>query len=402
MNFLFYYILRKYFVRLNLSSKQISLEKGLLLKRTSIMPLSCIVRITARRTLLLRIFGAKEISVFSLNGALKFYLKKNDRLPFLPEPRQTIAKPRFGDIAFGAFIDTRALGEVFVFTAVLRKISLVIGGEYVSEIIAVFTKTAAELEKALSFFKVAVPRIAITLGVFALGAWVFAYIRKLLRLSKFRVSKADGLLFVSSGVLTLYEQVLVPNSAAAVYCDTITCLAARRAPLYLRGVMLCPCVKHTDHEKTLKTLCGLSIPPNRLSPPFRAFLGYTAAPLSWAGVFAALLFAAYRVEHSAMLLKTILYSGMIISLYTAVLYLFYMYRSSVSTDEDFTAISARRGLRLYTAVFPNRAVTERAFSQSIFQRRRGLCGYKLSLIERHSFTARQIPCSLRFARNSLP
>lgn len=391
MNFLFYYILRKFFVKLNLSSKQISLEKGLILKRTSVMPLSCIVRITARRTLLLRIFGAKEISVFSLNGTLKFYLKKSGRLSFLPKPCQTVAKPRFREIAFGAFIDTRALGGVFVFAAVLRKLSVIIGGEYVSELIAVFTKTAAELEKALGFFKVAVPRIAITLAVFALGSWVFAYIRKLLRLSGFRVSKADGLLFIESGVLTLYEHVLVSNSAAAVYCDTITCLAARRAPLYLRGVMLCPCVKRGELEKTLKTLCGFKIPPNRLSPPSRAFLGYTAAPLTWAGVFGALLIAAYHIDFSVMLLKTVLYSGMIISLYTAVLYLLYMYRSSVSADENFTAISSRRGLRLYTAVFPNRIVTESTFSQSIFQRSRRLCGCRLSLIERRSFTARQLP-----------
>lgn len=366
------------------------------------MPLSSVVRITVRRTLLLRIFGAKEISVFSLNGTLRFYLKSCDRLPFLPKPPKTLIKPRFREIAFGAFIDTRALGGVFVFTAVLRRISLVLGGEYVRELISVFTKTAAELEKALGFFKVAVPRAAVTLGVFALGAWVFAYIRKLLRLSAFRVSKSGGLLFVSSGVLTLYEQVLVPNSAAAVYCDTITCLAARRAPLYLRGVMLCPCVKRDKLEKTLKTLCGLSIPPNRLSPPPRAFLGYTAAPLAWAGAFGAFLFAACHGEHSAMLLKTVLYSGMVVSLYTAVLYLFYMYRSSVSADERFTSISARRGLRLYTAVFPNNTVTESAVSQSVFQRRRGLCNFTLSLIERRSFTARQVPRSLRFARNSLP
>lgn len=391
MNFLFYFLLRKYFVRLSLSSKQISLEKGLLLKRRSIMPLSCIVRITARRTLLMRIFGAKEINVFSLNGALRFYLKSGDRLPFLPKPSKPPIKPRFRDVAFGAFIDTRALGGVFVFTAVLRRISLVLGGEYVRELISVFTKTAAELEKALGFFKVAVPRAAVTLGVFALGAWVFAYIRKLLRLSAFRVSKADGLLFVSSGVLTLYEHALVPNSAAAVYCDTITCLAARRAPLYLRGVMLLPCVKRDKLEKTLKALCGYKIPPNKLSPPPSAFLGYTAAPLAWAGAFGALLFAAYHGEHSAMLLKTVLYSGMVVSLYTAVLYLFYMYRSSLSADERFTAISARRGLRLYTAVFPSNIVTESAFKQSVFQRRRELCNFTLSLIERRSFTARQLP-----------
>lgn len=402
MNFLLYYLLRRLFVKISLSSKQISLEKGLLIKRFSIMPRESVVRVTVRRTLLMRAFGAKEISVFSLSGTLKFYLKKSDRLPFLTNPAEALIKPRFRETAFGAFIDTRALGGVFVFAAVLRRLSPILGGEYIRELLAVFAKTAAELEKALLFFKVAVPRIALTLGVFALGAWAFAFIKKLLRFSGFRVSKAGELIIVNSGALTLYEQVLVPNSAAAVYCDTITCIAARRAPLYLRGVMLLPCVERRELEKTLKAFCGLSVPQSKVTSPPSAFLGHIAVPLTWAGAFAALLFFSYQGEHSVLLLKTALCVGMIVSLYAALLYLLYMYRSFSAADERFTAISSRRGLRLYTAVFPNSAVTEGEFRQSVLQRRRGLCGCKLSLVERRSFTARQIPCSSRFARNSLP
>lgn len=384
MNFLLYYVLRKFFVNLRFSDKEISLEKGLILKRLSVMPLNSVVRITSRRTLFLRIFGAKEISVFSLNGTLKFYLKKSDRLPFLPKPCQAVAKPRFREIAFGAFIDTRALGGVFVFAAVLRKLSVIIGSEYVSELTAVFIKTAAELEKALGFFKVAVPRVAITLAVFALGSWVLAYIRKLLRLSEFRVSKADGLLFIESGVLTLYEHVLVSNSAASsecavIRCDTLTTVLARRAPLYFRGIMVCPCSKRME------------LPAKRLSSPKRAFFGHIAAPLAWLGAFAAALVAIGLTDHSAMLLKTVLYSGVIVNLYTAVLYLLYMRRSGAAFGEKLLSVSARRGLRLYTVVFPRNALIGTNVSQSVFQRWSGSCNYKISLTERRKFTVRQLP-----------
>lgn len=404
-----YYIFRKLFVTLRFSDKEISLEKGLLLKRAAVMPLSSVVKITARQTLIMRLFRAKEITVFSLGGKITFFLPKKERLPFLPESRSYGIKPRIRDVMFGAFIDTRALGGLFVFVAVLRKFSAIFGSEYFDQLISVLTKTADELEKALGFFRVAVPRIAVTLAVFALGAWLFAFIRKLLRLIGFRVSKKGGLIFVGSGVLTLYEHVLVqnsavsfgavqntrkvlsPNHAAAIYCETITTLITRRAPLYFRGVMICPCVKRGELPKTLKTLCGIKAPQKKLSSPKRAFLGHIAAPLSWLGVFSALLAAAYCSGYSAMLLKTVLYSGAIVNFYTAALYLLYMYRSGIAFGADITAVSARRGLRLYTAVFPNDVVKQRAVSQSFFQKRSGLCGFKLAIVERRKFTVRQLP-----------
>ena len=276
MNFLFYYVLRKFFVKLRFSDKEISLEKGLLLKRLSVMPMNSVVRITSRRTLFLRLFRAKEIEVFTLGGKMRFFLSRNERLPFLPEKRRVIAKPRFREIMLGAFIDTRALGGIFVFAAVLRRISAIFGGEYLNYIISALSQTAGELEKALGFFRVTVPRIAITLAAFALGAWIFAYLRKLARLARFRVSVSGGVLFAESGVVTLYEHALVSNSAASsecavIRCDTLTTVLARRAPLYFRGVMVCPCSKRIE------------LPAKRLSSPKRAFFGHIAGPLASLG-----------------------------------------------------------------------------------------------------------------------
>ena len=392
MNFLIYFILRRLFITLRFSDNEISLEKGLILKRASVMPLASVVKVTSRRTLIMRLFRAKEITVFTLGGKIVFYLSQNERLPFLPEKRSLGIRPRFRDLMFGAFIDTRALSGLFIFTAVLRKFNAIFGSEYFSRLITALKMTADELEKVLGFFRVAVPRIAITLAVFAFGAWTFAFCRKLLQSYNFRVSKSGNVLFVSSGVLTLYEHALVQNAASAVIsCDTLITVITRRAPLYFREVMILPCVKRGKLPKTLKVLCGVEMPQNRLSPPKRAFLGHIAAPLSWLGVFAVLIAAVYRFGHSALLLKTVLYSGAIVNLYTAALYLLYMRRSGIARGNGVTAVSARRSLRLYTAVFPDYAVKQNAISQNVFQKRSGLCNVKLALVERKKFTVRQIP-----------
>ncbi len=383
-------------MRLRFSEKEVSLEKGLFLKRFSVMPLCAVVRTTTRQTLTMRLFRAKEVSMFTLGGKIKFYLPRDERLPFLSEYKQAALKPRLGELMFGAFIDTRALGGIFVFTAVLRKFTAIFGSEYFNRLISVLTKTSEELEKALGFFSVTVPRVAVTLAVFVVGSWVFAYVRKLLRLSRFRVFRKGDMLFVKSGVITLYEHALVPNStggfygAAAVRCETFTSILTNRAPLYLRGVMVLPCVRHRDLSKTLKVICGFKMPQNTISSPKRAFLGHIISPLSWFGVFAAALALIYSSGHSALLLKTVLYCGAIVELYAAALYLLYMCHSGIAFGAGYSAVSARRRLRLYTAVFPGDIIAFMIISQSLFQRRSGLCHIKLSLVERRKFTARQL------------
>lgn len=397
MSFLFYFILRRLFVRLRFSEKEVSLEKGLLLKRFSVMPLCAVVRTTTRQTPIMRLFRAKEVSLFTLGGKIKFYLPRDERLPFLPEYKQAALKPRFGELIFGAFIDTRALGGIFVFTAVLRKFTAIFGSEYFNRLVSVLTKTSEELEKALGFFSVTVPRVAVTLAVFVVGSWVFAYIRKLLRLSRFRVFRKGDTMFVKSGVITLYEHALVPNStggfygAAAVRCETFTSILTNRAPLYLRGVMVLPCVRRRELAKALKVICGFKMPQNTILSQKRAFLGHIISPLSWFGVFAAALALVYSTGHSALMLKTVLYCGAIVELYAAALYLLYMCHSGIAFGAEYSSVSARRGLRLYTAVFPNDIAACAITSQSVFQLRSGLCNMKLSLVDSRKLTARQLP-----------
>ena len=76
MSFLFYYILRRFFVRLEFTNNEIRLEKGILIKRAAVIPFSAITEIAVKRTLLLRLFRAKGAEIRTLGGKIKFYLHK--------------------------------------------------------------------------------------------------------------------------------------------------------------------------------------------------------------------------------------------------------------------------------------------------------------------------------------
>lgn len=395
MNFLFYYILRRFFVRLEFTNDEIRLEKGILIKRAAVLPVSAITEITVKRTLFLRLFRAKEAEIHTLDGKIKFYLHKNENLPFLPEFHTAQIKPRFGEILFGAFIDTRALGGIFVFVAILRKIGALFGGDYSNKIINAISDAAENVRRVLELLHIAVPKIAATLAVFALAAWITAFLRKTARLSRFEISRRGDILMVKSGLITLYEHSLVLNSNGffAVSRDTITTIIAGRAPLYLRNTMILPCVKRKNLSKTLRALCGMTLPKSKTSPPKRAFMGFCGAPLGWCGGFLAALVIVYSTKlRAAMLLKTALYSGAIVSLYAAAICLLYMKRSGIAAGES-VCVSSRKGLRLYNSVFPRGNIRMKKRSQSLFQLKSGLCNIRISTLGKRKFAARQLPKS---------
>lgn len=393
MSFLMYYILRKLFVRLEFTENEIILEKGIILRRKSVLPLKSIVRVSAERSLIMRIFGAKKIIVFAVRGKITFYLRKTEPLPFLPEIRSVPLKPRFSAVMFGAFTDTRALGGIALLAAFLRRISSIFGGEYFNNIIIAISDTAETLTDALSILHIAVPKIAAVLAVFVLAAWSLAFVRKLLRLANLRAARHGDLLHVQSGVITLYEHTLVLNSAAAVSVSPLTAVLAKRAPIYLRGVMIFPSAPSDKALKIIRTLCNIPVDnAPQIKPPKSSFFGFCAAPFWWAVGFSAALTLLYLSENfrSAMLLKTVLYCGLIVSLYTVLVCLVYMNRSGIAVGKSSVSVSSRRSLRLFTNIVPRGTIIENTLSQSIFQKRGGLCNCRLATAERTRLTARHL------------
>lgn len=371
MNLILYLIFRALFMRLEISEKTLILYKGIIFGRIHEIPISSIVRITVRRTLPLRILHVKTAEIFTLNGRFKIFLRHDEEIPFGKPPKR-FSKPSFGKIAFGAFIDVRALGAVALFAAVLRRIGTIFGGKYLDNIIKMLDTAAVNVERALSALQVYVPRIAAVIAIFALAAWIFAFLRKLAALSRFKVGRNGGYITVTCGIITLYEHILVRNSAAAAICDSPVSLAAKRAPVYLRGVMIYPCVKRSKTRFSV-------------TPPKSALFGYCAAPLTWSGIFTSLLTVVYisKKLRGAMLLRTALWCGLIVSLYSAGVYLYYMPRSGLTSRGGIYKAAARRFMRLYTVTFGEDIITSRTISQSVFQRRhvQKLCNFGISTSE---------------------
>lgn len=371
MNFILYFIFRTFFMRLEFSNDKLILKKGLIFRRIHEIPFSSIVRITVKRTLPLRILRIKSAEIFTLNGRFKTFMRRDEEIPF-GKPPARLSTPGFAKTAFGAFIDVHALGAVALFAAVLRRIGSILGGKYLDNILEMLDTAAVNVERALSALQVYVPKVAAVTAVFALAAWTTAFLRKLAALSRFCVGRNGGYITVTSGLITLYEHILVRNSAAIIFTDSPISLAAKRSPVYMRGVMIYPCAAKAHRN------AGFSA-----APPARALLGYCAAPLTWGGVFTTLLIIIYISGklRGAMLLRTALWCGLIVSLYSAAVFLYYMKYSGMTLRGGIRKVTARRFMRLYTVTLNENIVTSRTISQNVFQRRSGLCNFKMTAAE---------------------
>lgn len=397
MNIILYYLLRRFFVRLRFERGLIILEKGLVIRRRAVVPMSCVTRVEIRRGLLLRILRGKKITVGTLSGKMEFYLRKNEELPFLPKNRGHVIRPERSSVFFGAFTDTRALSGVILFSLTIYRIGKIFGGSYADRIISAISDTAAELAHTLELIHIAVPRAAALGAVFLLTAWGFAFLVKLMGMADFRVSSRGGFVTVRRGIITLYEYVVVLNNLDAVIsCNTVSSLAAKKAPLYARGTMIFPPVGKELSRRLITSLCGLPRENSpETKPPVRALFGHCALPLGWAGGFAAALILTELALHfelipSAELLKVVLWYGLLASLWAVFAYGLYWKFSGISEGEKLLVISARKGNRLYGGYIPKRAAVLEAVSQNPFQRRSGLCDHTVTLYGKRKFRLRNV------------
>lgn len=373
------------------------LEKGLVLRRRAELPLNAITRTEIRRGPLLRLLRAKKITVEALSGKIFFYLKKSEKLPFLPENRGHAVRPERSSVFFGAFVDTRALSGILLFSFTVYRIGKIFGSNYTDRIIAAISDTAAELTAALELLHIALPRAAALFAVFLLTAWGFAFFGKLLSMADFRVSSRGGYITVKRGLITLYEQVVVLNNLDAVIsCHTVSALAARKAPLYARGTMIFPPVGAPAARRIIASLCGTEINASAVTkPPPRALFGHCAVPLGWSGGLAAALVLTelalkFELLPSAELLKTVLWYGLAASLWALLACGLYWRRSGVSESAELLEISARRGFRLYCGYIPKHMAVLGTLSQNPFQRRSGLCDLRITLYGKRRFRLRGV------------
>lgn len=389
MRFILFFLLRRFFVRVEYDSQKITVTKGIFLIRTAVVPLCSIVRITVRRSLFLRVFRAKEVEVFCNFGSVKFFLGRDEVFqPFgiLPDSALNWKSATLAEETLGAFSDTHALGGVFLFAAALARVSRLFGGEYSERVSVLLEKLLSDTVNNVSGFlqsaQIFIPRAAVAAAVFALAGWVFAFSKKLLSLMRFHAAFVGETAFVKSGVLTLYEHTLFLNSAAAVYEESVMSLLLGIAPVRVRGVILFPAVGRGS--------VGI-VGRHSVGSPLRSFWGHCGVPiviaaLASVGLVCVLVFPRLR---SAELLETGLLCVLVASFYSVAIRLIFIRRIGVSPNGENTAVTARKSLRLRSAVLTHNRIVCLTRRRNLFNKSRG--NVEFFTLERLRFKVRQIP-----------
>lgn len=394
MDFLLYFVLRRIFLRTELSPGNIVVTKGLLLRRRCEIPFAAVTKIEIRRTLVLRLLRGKRVEISTLSGGVFFYMRNNERLPFLPDYDGIHIKAGALQSISGAFVDTRALSGVITFGLFLNRIGGVFGSESFDRIMSAMLGAAEGLSQTLGVLHIGVPRITALAAVFVGAAWLFVFFRKALGMLRFRLSCESGFITIQRGVFTLYECRLVRNNlTACLRCDTLTTLLLRSAPLYCHDVMLFPPVSRRTADRILSKMCRLPLPQEgRIKPPFSAIFGHCAVPLGWLAGFAAALALTFIAEPiGADLVQSLLWSGVVISLWFTVTYAIYMRMSGASRERGMTGLAFRRGARIYTAVIPDVKIPMKKIGRNIFQKFSGMCDITLAVAGRRRYKLRNVP-----------
>lgn len=394
MDFWLYFVLRRIFLRTELSPGNIVVTKGLLLRRRCEIPFAAVTKIEIRRTLVLRLLRGKRVEISTLSGGVFFYMRNNERLPFLPDYDGIHIKAGVFQSIAGAFVDTRALSGVITFGLFLNRIGGVFGSESFDRIMSAMLGAAEGLSQTLGALHIGVPRITALAAVFVGAAWLFVFFRKALGMLRFRLSCESGFITIQRGVFTLYEYRLVRNNlTACLRCDTLTTLLLRSAPLYCHDVMLFPPVSRRTADRILSKMCRLPLPQEgRIKPPFSAIFGHCAVPLGWLAGFAAALALTFIAEPiGADLVQSLLWSGVVISLWFTVTYAIYMRMSGASREHGMTGLAFRRGARLYTAVIPDVKIPMKKIGRNIFQKFSGMCDITLAVAGRRRYKLRNVP-----------
>lgn len=383
MKFILFFLLRRFFVKTEYNFRTITITQGLFFVKTSKILLNSVVKITVRRSLFLRVFRAKEIEIFCNTGSVKFFLARDESFPPIAAFPETTALSRSAKLSeelLGAFSETHALGGIFLFSASLLRVSRLLSGEYSERLSALLENllfnAAGNVNDVLSKLNIFVPRAVAVVAVFVFAAWCFAFVRKLLDLSRFRVFVSGDTALVKCGLLTLYENMLFLNSSAAVREGGVLSLLIDRAPVRMRGVILFPSVRLRTKPEARET-----------RSPKTALLGHCGVPLA----IAAFLALICRLEplRSRELLKTVLLSGIVASLYAAAVFALYMRYSSVSFTENAVSVTSRRSLRLCSVLIPREWIVSVSERRNLLNRTRG--NVTVYTRERLRFKIRQIP-----------
>ncbi len=374
MDFILYFLLRRFFVTISVSPDRILLSRGLLLRRVYDIPVAAVIRAEFRSTLLLRLLRGRRVTLHTLSGRAVFYLRKDEKLDFLCDiGRYPPIKPRLSARLAAAFAQTKALGGAVLFSAAIVRLGNILGSGYYNALFRLIADTAAGVDKLLSSLRLALPKITAALAVFAAAAWVFAFVRNLIKYSRFIIYPSRKAVAVRHGIFTLYETVVVPNNLnAAIKRDTPATLLMGAAPLFCGSSMIFPPLCRQKHRKAIRLLFSVPCEKFSIKPLAVALFGHIVLPLGWGGFFAALLVLTY-ISGSDPVLRTLLWGGVWICLWLCFVFGAYMHRSGCGSCGESLLLCARSGTQLLTVYAPKKSCAYLRYDSNPFQRKSHTC-----------------------------
>lgn len=371
MSFILYFVFRRFFVSLKTDRDGIILRKGLIIRRFYHVPESAITYISIKRSLLLRFLRARKVTLHTLSGKVDFYLRHDEDIDIISgiSPKYVL-RPRFRSIVAGAFLHTRALGGVVVFSTALTRIGSIFGGGYYDSIISAINTTATGLDNLLRGLRITVPRITAVVAVFVGAAWLFLFMRNLGSGLNQRIEISNGCIRTKHGFFTLYEEIFLKNNLGAVVCrGSAATMVFNAEPLYCFGQQAVPPLERRKMNTVLKLFCGVHLKEHDALPPKRSVMGHIALPLGW-GISDALMLVASYYFGDDPVLHTILWIALAVCVWHIMLFYVFMRRTGISRGA--AVVTARRGSLLFTAILCNNAEMYR-FDRNLFQRYNGMC-----------------------------
>lgn len=340
MKFIIFYLLRKWFMKISCTPKSISVKKGIGVSVLTSIRLCDIVRVTTRQPPLLRLYHAKEIEIFCVYGSVKFYMKADETLPIFSGKHSV--HPETADLreqAFLALCETHALVGVAAFSLVIARISRLFNGEYSERILKAISKVSQSVYEKLLVLNIDIPKALVTLAVFAVLSWCFAYVRNLLKYMRFSSEKTSDFVVVKHGVLTLYEHRITLDSIAIREDNPLT-LMMDKSFVKMRGVTVCSAQKLNNKHMQYRP---------------SSFWGYCKNPVI-CGLLCGSLYVASYAEHSA--LSQLMLLGLCLSAYSLCASALYMRHSGISFQNGCVFVSSQRMQRLYSSVIPEAEITQ--------------------------------------------
>lgn len=233
-----------------LTPHSLTLQRGILLRRTTVIPLRNVTTLTAERRLLSRPFGVVRVNIDTEAGHrhmadATLLIGRRQAACFLPDtPAGDAFRPARVRLLLLSVLFSNSLSGVLLLTILLRQLGVLLG-KGVQQLVLDNLQAAADAVTVI-------PRTAVLLGLILLGGWLITAAGHVLRHLPFTAHRREATLVISTGWLT--RRTHICGLDAIHYTDHRQTLAAR---LLRRTTVYISCTGYGKDKNTLAVL----VPP---------------------------------------------------------------------------------------------------------------------------------------------